>query len=79
MVWHLPTPIALLFMVRNIKVGHSFFLVRQAEDFETKFEQTMKFSVSQQNHIIYSNSNQGTLLCMSLNGLGIKQLFHDCL
>ena len=43
-------------MVRNIKCGYSFSELERAEHFETKnWADLVKFSVLQQNRIIYSN------------------------
>ena len=44
-------------MVRKIRCGYSFSKLEQAEHFETKIEEILvKFSVLQQNRIIYSNA-----------------------
>ena len=61
------------------KVWLLVFLVRMSGTFlDQNWADLVKFSVLQQNRIVYSNSIQGTLLSISSNGLGNKT-FISCL
>ena len=62
------------------KVWVLVFLVRTSGTcWDQNWADLVKYSVSQQNRIVYSNSIQGTLLSISSNGLGKKTTVISCL
>ena len=66
-------------MARNIKFGYLFSSLEWAEHFwDQNGADLVKFSVLQQNRIVYNNSIEGTLLSISSNGLDNKTVI-SCL
>ena len=63
-------------MVKNIKCWVLIFLVRTSGTFwDQNLADLVKFSVLQQNRLVYSNS----VLSISSNGLGNKTVIQVCL